>query len=67
MEAILALPQMPAITFKVGDVVMNFGQVARVLEIDAERGFLLRALPGQGFGKGRDKWYADPAKCQPVI
>ena len=64
MEPILALPTAPAVTFAVGDLVVNFGNAARVLEVCAERGLLLRALPGQGFGKGRDKWYADPAKCQ---
>lgn len=51
---------------KVGDIVENFGSIGRVLEIDPERGILLRAMPGQGFGKGHDKWYADPAKLNPV-
>lgn len=66
MEAMLALPTAPAVTFAAGDLVENFGNVARVLEVDPERGLLLRAMPGQGFGKGRDKWHADPARCRPV-
>lgn len=53
-------------TPSVGEIVENFGNIARVLEIDPERGVLLRAMPGQGFGPGEDKWYADPAKCRPV-
>jgi hypothetical protein len=67
METILALPTAPVRPFQVGDLVVNFGNAARVLEVCPERGLLLRAMPGQGFGKGHDKWYADPAKCQPAI
>lgn len=53
-------------TFTVGDVVVNFSNVARVLAVDPLRGLLLQALPGQAFG-ARDRWFADPAKCRPVV
>jgi hypothetical protein len=56
----------PVWTPKVGEIVENFGQIARVLEIDAERGLLLRAMPNQGFEAGADKWHADADKCRPV-
>lgn len=56
----------PCWTPAVGELVSNFGNLARVLQVDPERGLLLRAMPGQGFGPGEDKWYADPAKCRPV-
>lgn len=52
--------------FKVGDVVVNFGNVAVVQEVDAVRGLLLKALPGQGFGRD-DRWHADPAKTVSVV
>ena len=52
--------------FKVGDLVMNFGNRAHVLEVRPD-GLVLKALPGQGFGRGRDKWVADPAKCQLTV
>ena len=51
----------------VGAIVENFGSIGRVLEIDAERGVLLRGMPGQGFTRGHDKWYANPDKCRPVL
>ena len=53
-------------TFTVGDVVVNFGQVARVLAVDPLRGLLVQALPGQSFARGRDRWHADPDKCRPA-
>jgi hypothetical protein len=65
----LALPDYSALaewTPQVGDLVYNFGSVARVLEVDPERGLLVRGMPGQGFTAGHDKWHADPAKCRPV-
>lgn len=61
MFAPLALPVAPEFAPKVGDVVENFGQVARVLAVDAERGLTLRQVGG------RMKWIADPAKCRPVL
>ena len=51
----------------VGALVVNFGAIARVETIDAERGVLLRAMPGQGFAIGADRWFADPSKLRPVI
>lgn len=64
----LALPDYAALaawTPQIGDIVENFSAIARVEAIDAERGILLRGMPGQGFGRN-DRWYADPAKCRPV-
>lgn len=52
-------------TFAAGNTVINFGYRATVEAVDVERGLLLRALPGQGFRPGEDRWYADPAKCEP--
>lgn len=52
---------------RVGDVVENFGSLGRVLEIDPERGVLLRGMPDQGFAPGAEKWHADPARCRPVL
>ena len=65
----LALPDYSAVaewTPQVGEIVSNFGSIARVLEIDPERGLLVRAMPGQGFAIGQDRWHADPARCRPV-
>lgn len=67
MEAILALPTAPAVSFKKGDLVMNFGNVARVLEVRPDGDLLVRALPGQAFGSRMDKWVACPDLCQPVM
>lgn len=69
METILTLPHFttPAWVPSVGAIVENFGQIARVLEIDPERGLLVRAMPGQGFGPGADKWHADPNRCRPIL
>jgi len=53
-------------TPQVGEIIENFGQIARILAFDPERGILVRAMPGQGFGKGRDRWYANPEKIRPV-
>lgn len=69
MVSPLALPDYSAVADwspAVGEIVVNFGQIARVEEIDPERGILLRAMPGQSFAPGRDRWHADPAKCRPV-
>lgn len=65
---VLALPEfnLPAWEPKAGDLVENFGAIARVEAVDAERGLLLRAMPGQGFRASEDRWYADPARCRPV-
>jgi hypothetical protein len=46
---------------KVGDLVENFGQIARVLDSDPQRGLTLREVGG------RAKWLADPTKCRPVL
>lgn len=46
--------------FEPGDIVENFGQIARVVADDPERGLLLRTVGGS------DRWFADPAKCRPV-
>lgn len=64
----LALPNYGTLanwTPSVGEIVENFGNVARVLAIDPERGVLLRAMPGQGFGSN-DRWYANPDRLRPV-
>ncbi len=53
-------------TPQVGDLIENFGQIARILEIDPERGILVRAMPGQHFARGRDRWYANPDRVRPV-
>ena len=62
---ILALP-VADWTPAVGEIVENFGQIGRVLAIDPDRGVLLRALPGQGFARGHDKWFANPDRLRPV-
>ena len=61
----LALPDYSVLaewTPQVGDIVENFGAIARVLSIDPERGVRLAEMgrPKQG------TWDADPAKCRPV-
>lgn len=48
------------VSFKAGDLVSNFGQIARVLEVDPERGLLVRPVGGT------DRWFADPARCRPI-
>ena len=66
----LALPDFALVanwTPKVGEIVENFGSLGRVLDIDSERGVLLRGMPGQGFTSGHNRWYANPEKCRPVI
>ena len=65
MDQILSLPVADWAP-RVGDIVENFGQIARILSIDPERGILLRAMPGQGFTRGRDRWYANPDRLRPV-
>lgn len=52
---------------KVGQVVENFGNLGRIVEIDPQRGLLLRAMPDQAFLPGHDRWHADPEKCRPAI
>lgn len=59
----LVIPFVPVDwTPRVGELVENFGVVARVKALDAERGVLLSAVD---FG-GNVRWFADPAKCRPV-
>lgn len=65
MDTILTLP-VSDWTPREGDIVENFGQIARILSADPERGLLLRAMPGQGFARGRDRWYANPDRVRPV-
>lgn len=60
MFASLSLPTAPEFVPQVGDLVCNFGQIARVLEIRESGDLVLREV-----GK-RSKWIADPAKCRPV-
>lgn len=50
-------------TPQVGDIVENFGAIARVLDIDLERGIQLREI---GSPASAGTWRADPAKCRPV-
>jgi len=65
MDQILSLP-VSDWTPQVGEIIENFGQIARILSFDPERGILVRALPGQGFTRGRDRWYANPDRVRPV-
>jgi hypothetical protein len=58
----LALPTMPEHTFKVGDVVENFGTIGRVLELRPEP---YADMVLQQVGK-RMKWCAVPSKCRLV-
>jgi hypothetical protein len=62
----LALPDYSVLaewTPKVGDIVENFGAIARVLNIDPERGIQLREVSHPRGGT----WRADPLKCRPVL
>lgn len=62
----LALPDYAALavwTPQVGEIVENFGAIARVLDIDPERGIQLREI---GAPASAGTWRADPAKCRPV-
>jgi hypothetical protein len=52
-------------TPQVGEIIENFGNYARILAFDPQRGILVKAIPGQGFGR-RDRWYANPEKIRPV-
>jgi hypothetical protein len=66
MNTPLALPDYSVLsewTPKVGDIVENFGAIARVLDIDPERGIQLREI-GQPASAGT--WRANPLKCRPV-
>ena len=58
--SILALPTAPAVTFAVGDLVANFGQISRVLSVEANGDLILKAI------NERCQWRADAAKCRPV-
>lgn len=49
---------------KVGSIVINFGTMGRVLEIDPLRGVLLAGCGLVDAAVG--KWYADPDKCELV-
>jgi hypothetical protein len=62
MLASLALPTAPEFAPQVGDLVCNFGQIARVIEV---RPAPYNDLVVQEVGKRR-RWIACPAKCQPV-
>jgi hypothetical protein len=69
METIFSLPALAdsaSWTPQVGEIVENFGSIGRVLSVDPERGILLRGMPGQGFSRNHDKWFANPEKCRPV-
>lgn len=48
---------------RIGDLVVNFGTLAMVQDIDAQRGLLLREFSVAKFGCVGGRWYADPAKC----
>lgn len=64
----LALPNYGELanwTPSAGEIVECMGNIARVVEIDPDRGVLLRALPNQGFGRN-DRWYANPDRLRPV-
>jgi len=54
---------------KVGDIVSNFGAVARV-DLITDRGALLTIIPwtrnGVQQGGVGQRYYADPAKCEEV-
>jgi hypothetical protein len=58
---------------EVGDIVLNFGAVVRVEQIDAERGLLVRIIPWQRWDGARwvqqggvgQRYFANPAKCAP--
>ena len=43
--------------FAVGDYVENFGQTARIFQVDSDRGLFVQDV------KDGQKWLADPAKC----
>jgi len=56
--------------FGIGDIVLNFGATARVIEIDLERGLLVRDIfksrDVEGYWetpRNAQQWYADPTKC----
>lgn len=56
------------VNFKKGDLVLNFGAVVKVLEVDAVRGLLVKIVPlgGRQGGAGQ-KYYAQPNKCSLVL
>jgi hypothetical protein len=68
MSDMLAFPVAPAFEPKVGDVVENFGAIARVVDLhrSAHDGTLTGFLIVREIGHGNTKWLADPAKCRPV-
>jgi hypothetical protein len=66
MNTPLALPDYSVLAEwspQVGEIVENFGAIARVLDVDPERGIQLREI-GAKLSDGT--WRADPAKCRPV-
>lgn len=48
-------------SFKIGQIVLNFGVAGRIIEIDALRGLLLRGHGLHDVAVG--VWYANPDKC----
>jgi hypothetical protein len=69
--SILALPTAPAVTFAVGDLVANFGVIARVLSVEENGDLILREMVTKSRCEDLDprqgrKWRADAAKCRPV-
>ena len=51
-------------TFPVGSLVINFGLIAEVLEVDPLRGLLVKEVSTIGH-IGCGKWYANPDMCEP--
>lgn len=60
MEAILSLSLSADWSPVVGELVENFGQIARVLEVRADGNLIVREVGG------KMKWMASPEKCRPV-
>ncbi len=46
---------------QVGEIVENFGAIARVKDINSYGDLILSEVGGNG-----SKWIADPSKCRPV-
>jgi hypothetical protein len=66
MNTPLALPDYSVLaewTPKVGDLVENFGAIARVIDFDPERGYQLRAI---GALAAEGTWRAPAQNCRPV-
>lgn len=49
--------------FPIGSLVINFGVIAEVLDVDPLRGLLLKEVSTLTH-KGCGKWYANPDKCE---